>query len=196
MGLILATLVGTVALARLLGGRFSELEHLPVRGWPLLAGMLGSLWLGAGAPSAGLPAAMHWLGLLAAASCALLYCVRNRAVHGMGLVGAGLLLNAVVIGVNGGMPVSAVASARVGVSHAAAVADHQHVPAGPGTSLSWLGDVIPVPLPLRPEVASVGDVLVAAGLVQLLATGMFRPAGRRPRTTLGARTTLDAGSGR
>ena len=40
--------------------------------------------------------------------------------------------------------------------------------------------MIPVPLPLRPEVVSAGDVLVAAGLGQLVLLGMG--AGRRTRT--------------
>ena len=79
------------------------------------------------------------------------------------------------------MPVSAPAAARAGTSYAAAVTDLQHVPAGPQTMLGFLGDVVPVPLPLRPEVASAGDVLVAAGLAQLMATAMLRgPRAPRP----------------
>ena len=41
-----------------------------------------------------------------------------------------------------------------------------------------LGDVVPVLLPLRPEVVSPGDVLVASGLAQLVVVGMR--AGRTP----------------
>ena len=47
-----------------------------------------------------------------------------------------------------------------------------------GTTLRWLGDVIPVPLPVRPEVVSPGDVLIAAGLGEFVLLGM-RPR-RRP----------------
>jgi hypothetical protein len=190
VGLILLTLVGAGVVARVLGGRLSALEHLPLRGWPLLAGTLAALWLGTGAALAGLPAPLHWLGLATAAACTLAYCATNRAVHGTGLVGAGLLLNALVVMLNGGMPVSVHAADRAGLSHAEAIADPRHVPAGDNTHLAAFADVVPVPIPLHPEVASAGDLLVAAGLAQLLATAMLlrypveeraRPVRVRPR---------------
>jgi hypothetical protein len=173
VGLILTTLAAAGVLARLIGGRLTGLEGLPVRGWPLLAGLLGGLCVGAAAALAGLPGGVRCLGLATAAGCALMYSRRNRAVYGIGLVGAGLLANALVVGVNGGMPVSATAASRAGADYAAAVGNGPHVPAGPGSVLPWLGDVIPVPLPLRPEVVSVGDVLAATGLAQALATTML-----------------------
>ncbi len=199
MGLILLTLVCALGVAKLLGGRLSALEGLPLRGWPLLAGMLGGLWIGTGAALAGLPPAVHWLALTVAAGCALAYCLRNRIVHGTGLVGAGLLLNALAVMLNGGMPVSADAVARAGTSYPDAIADPRHVPAGPGTTLGFLGDTIPVPLPLRPEVVSLGDVLVAAGLAQLLATAMLRgtePAAPGPTLPVPARSFAPRGPAR
>jgi hypothetical protein len=51
--------------------------------------------------------------------------------------------------------------------------------AGPSTLLRDLGDVIPVPLPVRPEVASPGDVLIVAGLAEFVFIGM------RPRRLTG-----------
>jgi hypothetical protein len=181
VGLILLTLAVTGALARLLGGRLAAFERLPLRGWPLLAGSVAALWVGTGAALAGLPSALHWLGLAAAAGCTLAYCARNRVVHGTGLVGAGLLLNALVVMLNSGMPVSAHAAARAGVSYQEATADPRHVRTD-GSGLEAFGDVIPVPLPLRPEVVSAGDLLVAAGLAQLLATAMLlgRPGNPEP----------------
>jgi uncharacterized protein DUF5317 len=190
VGLIVLTLVVAGVVARLLGGRLSALEHLPLRGWPLLAGTVAALWVGTGAALAGLPGALHWLGLAAAAGCTLAYCASNRIVHGTGLVGAGLLLNALVVMLNGGMPVSEHAARRAGVSYVQAIADPRHVPARDSTHLAAFADVIPVPIPFRPEVASAGDLLVAAGLAQLLATAMLlrypvpeeqRPVRIRPR---------------
>lgn len=187
MGLILLTLVAAGVVARLLGGRLRGLEQLPLRGWPLLAGAFCALWIGTGAALAGLSPALHWLGLATAAACTLAYCLRNRAVHGTGLVGAGLLLNALVVMLNAGMPVSADAAATAGVDYQQALADPRHIAATDGTHLRALADVVPVPLPLRPEVVSFGDLLVAAGLAQLLASGMLvgypsggEPAGRTP----------------
>ena len=51
-------------------------------------------------------------------------------------------------------------------------------PADDDTRLPYLGDVVPVRMPLRPEVVSAGDVLIAAGLAQLVLLGLL---GRQPR---------------
>jgi hypothetical protein len=102
----------------------------------------------------------------------------NRGVRGTGLVAAGLLSNALVVGLNGAMPVSADASGRAGISTQDILsADPRHELAGPATRLDLLGDVVPVLLPVHPEVVSPGDVLVAAGLAELVVLGM-RPRRR------------------
>ena len=64
----------------------------------------------------------------------------------------------------------------------AAGLDSRHDVAGDSTRLPLLGDVVPVLLPLRPEVVSPGDVLVASGLAQLVVVGMLsgRPRARVP----------------
>jgi hypothetical protein len=54
------------------------------------------------------------------------------------------------------------------------------------TALRWLGAVIPVPLPVRPGVASVGGLLVVAGLAQFLVTGMLPRRRHRPPAPLAA----------
>lgn len=175
VGLVLVTLVGAVLVGWALGGRLGRLEQLPYRGMPLLAAALGAYLLGTLATLAGLPARLALtLGLAAAGVLAVLFSLRSRAVHGMGLVGAGLLVNAVVVLLNGGMPVSADAAARAGVDLSAVVADRRYVAMDDGTALRPLGGVVPVPLPLRPAVVSVGDLLVAAGLGQLVTTAMLR----------------------
>ena len=71
------------------------------------------------------------------------------------------------------------ASGRAGIATQDIVsgADPRHELADPATRLDVLGDIIPVLMPWRPEVVSVGDVLVAAGLAQLVVVGMTR---RRP----------------
>jgi hypothetical protein len=119
----------------------------------------------------------HPLGLVVSAGLVVAFLTGNRGLRGTGLVALGLLANALVVGANGAMPVSADAAARAGVGTADLIAgsDPRHVPAGPQTRLRWLGDVIPVPLPRVPLVVSPGDVLVAAGLGQLVVAGMLRP---------------------
>ena len=114
-----------------------------------------------------------------------LFVVGNRRVAGTPLIGLGLLLNVVVVGANAAMPVSVDAAVRAGLTrgqlHLERDAMREEV--RPGTRLPWLGDVVPVALPWRPQVVSPGDVLVAAGVGLLLVTARSRsrpgsPAGR------------------
>ncbi|HVQ90603.1 MAG TPA: DUF5317 domain-containing protein, partial [Mycobacteriales bacterium] len=179
MGLVLVTLVLAVLVGWALGGRLSHLEQLPYRSLPLLGGALVAMLGGTLLALAGLPPRpTQGLGLAVAAGLTLTFCLRSRAVAGLGLVSAGLLLNALVILANGGMPVSAAASLRAGLDPAAAAAGPRHQPEDGSTRLRPLGDVIPVPLPARPEVVSVGDLLGAAGLAQLIVSAML--LGHRP----------------
>lgn len=88
----------------------------------------------------------------------------NRHQAGLSLALLGLMLNLLPIAVNGAMPVSSHAAsiARPGLD--IDVAHQRHLFAGPGTRLSFLGDVIPV----GGKVLSVGDVLLLAGLVRFV----------------------------
>jgi hypothetical protein len=99
-----------------------------------------------------------------------------------GLVALGLGANALVVALNGAMPVSATAAARaqVALDDVAAGLDSRHEVADGSTRLALLGDVVPVLLPLRPEVVSPGDVLVASGLGQLVVVGMLGGRQRVP----------------
>ena len=161
-----------VGLAR--GGSLEHLGHLHLRRSALVAGALAAQLLGALAGGAGYPVGLAVSALLAAGFLAV-----NRGVRGTGLVAAGLLSNALVVGLNGAMPVSADASGRAGISTQDILsgADPRHELAGPATRLDLLGDVVPVLLPVHPEVVSPGDVLVAAGLAELVVLGM-RPRRR------------------
>ncbi len=178
VGIVACSIVVALLGARLAGGRLSSFERLPAHGLMLplaaLAVLVAELVLGwAGLPAGPLYAiALALSGLLV--GCFMLV---NRSVTGTGLIAAGLLLNALVVGLNGAMPVSAYAAARAGLGKRA-VADDRHEPAATGTRLRILGDVIAVPLPLRPEVDSIGDLLAAGGLAQLVFLAM-RPPRRR-----------------
>jgi hypothetical protein len=174
VGLVLVTLGLAAVVGRVLGGRIERLARIPYRGLPLLAGAALAYLAGWSLPLLGLPARwVHAAGLTVAGALAVAFCLRTSTLYGPGLAGAGLLANALVVGVNGGMPVSAAAVARAGMSLPAALADPRQVLAGPDTALRELGAVVPVPLPLRPAVASVGDLLALAGLAQLVVTAML-----------------------
>jgi hypothetical protein len=178
VALALLTVVGAAVLALLAGGRLTHLSQLSVRAGRLVAVTVLAQLLGDGL------AVLTWhgfypLGLAVSAVAALGFCLRNLRVAGVPLITLGLLANALVVIVNGAMPVSTHAAARAGVPVTAIAAgdDARHTIAGSSTTLRPLGDVIAVALPLRPEVDSTGDVLVAAGLGELVLLGM-RPQRR------------------
>jgi Family of unknown function (DUF5317) len=180
VGLSLVFLVGAAALGRLAGGRFEALSELPIRGGRLVVIAVIAQLVGSGlARTTGLPG-FYPVGLALSALAGLAFCVRNIRLAGVPLIALGLLLNALVVVANGTMPVSIGAAARAGVPlhEIASGDDPRHAIAGPDTTWPRLGDVIPVPLPLRPEVVSPGDLLVAAGLAELVLLGM-RPRRRR-----------------
>jgi hypothetical protein len=178
VGLIVCSIVVALVAARVAGGRLSSVEQLPVHGLSFLLAALGILIMGVVLGWVGLPAGpLFAMALLLSALLVGFFMLVNRSVTGTALIATGLLLNALVVGLNAAMPVSAHAAARAG---AGAIANERHEAAGSHTRLRLLGDVIPVPLPLHPEVDSLGDLLAAAGLAQLVFMAM-RP-GRREST--------------
>jgi hypothetical protein len=178
VGLAVVALVGAVAVGYALGGSWSRLTSLHLR-WrrfvvaAVVAQLGGAL---VGVLGYGDPRHTYVVGLAASALCAAAFCARNLRVAGVPLVTLGLLSNALVVALNGAMPVSVSAAHRadVPVIDIANGHDSRHTIADSATTLRFLGDVIAVPLPLRSEVISPGDVLVAAGLTELIVMGMLK----------------------
>jgi hypothetical protein len=163
-----------IGLAR--GGRPQNLLALPFRGlWvPALAlaaqGVVFAHPAGTEMEAIVGPAHMLTYGLL------LLAVLLNRRLPGMPLIALGVLLNALVIGANGGaMPVAAPALERIGASGAvehllAAGRRQKSVLMTDHARLAVLGDWIPL-APLR-TVISPGDVAIGLGGMLLVARGM------------------------
>lgn len=174
MVLVVVVLAAAVVVGLAAGGSLEQLGAMTLQArflvpLALLAQVAGVLLGGPAYPVA----------LVVSAGCVGVFLVRNRGVRGTGLVALGLLANAVVVGTNGAMPVSVHAAGRAGVSTQPILTgeDPRHELADGRTRLSWLSDVLPVRTPVRPEVVSVGDVLIAAGLAQLVLLGLL---GRQP----------------
>lgn len=169
MSLVLVVLAVALAVGWARGGSLDRLGALPLRSRRLVVGSLAAQLVGTvvGGP-------LYPLGLAVSAGLVVAFLIRNRGIRGTGLVALGLVANAVVVAANGAMPVSLEAAGRAGIGTQDLLArsDPRHEAADRDTRLPALGDVLPVPLPLRPEVVSPGDVLVAAGLGQLVALGM------------------------
>jgi hypothetical protein len=169
MGLVLLVALGAVVAALLTGGSLQGLGEAHVRRpWLILAAILVQA-LGAELAE---HASHDWYtaGLAASAAIALAFCLANLRLAGLPLITVGLALNAIVVGLNSSMPVSIFSASRadVSISTIAVGADPRHSIAGIGTTWRVLGDTIPVPLPVAPEVVSPGDVCVAAGIGELL----------------------------
>lgn len=178
MALVVLSLLAAVVVGWLRSGSLDRLGGLQLRSRRLLvlafAAQLGGAVVGG---------PFHPLGLAASGGLVVAFLLRNRGVRGTGLLALGLLTNALVVSANGAMPVSTSASGRAGVTTQPILngSDRRHEIADADTRLRWLGDVVPLPLPVRPEIVSPGDVLVAAGAAQLVVVGMAPGPARRAR---------------
>lgn len=177
--MLLAAIVVLIALVLgyALGGRLGQLGEIRLQ---LRILVVIALLVQLGGTVLGGPA-YRW-GLAASALLVGAFLLLNRGVHGTGLVALGVLANALVVGANAAMPVSAEALGRAGISTQSLLlgTDPRHELIDGRTRLRWLGDVVPVLVPGRPHVASPGDLLILAGLAELIVVGMTR----RPRATV------------
>lgn len=188
--LVAAVIVGLVA-----GGSLRRFDDVHLRWWPLA--LLGLAMQVARLPFLDEP----WrerleLGLLIASYMPLLVFVwANRRLPGAWLIGLGLACNLLVIGVNGGMPVTREAIEASGQGeHIPALVqgdDPKHHLATEDDVLVFLADVIPLGGPVG-QVVSVGDLVLYLG-VGWLVVGVMR--GRATPTTRGRSRRRDEAPG-
>lgn len=172
MKLILLTLVITFLAGYLGRGRLANLSALRLRWAPLaLVGFTMQLINPPG----------RWPLVMLLGSFVLLtvFAVANVRTPGFGLILVGVMLNFTVIGINGGMPVSA--DALVASGQADTVGDltddadsyvKHHLATGDDRML-FLGDVIALPKPIG-QAISVGDIFTYGGVGVVVVTGMRR----------------------
>jgi hypothetical protein len=160
-GMILAALF---ALAR--GGSLDRLAATSFQALPLLiAGLVLQVgfrvwepgWL---PPAADIAVTVGTIALIAG------FLFANRMLPGVLIAALGLVLNLVVIGLNGAMPVSPTAARIAGLDPAELDEPGlKHERMTEETVLPWLGDVIP--LPRAGLVVSFGDLILAGGFAWL-----------------------------
>jgi hypothetical protein len=173
MILLIGVVLVSIGLGYLVGGRLSGFERFRLRWWFLA-------FVGLALQLAPVPADLTTELLIASYVLLLLFVAANLRAPGVWLILLGLALNLAVIAPNGGMPVSR--SALVKSGQASTLAELEN---GAGTKhhletsddvLTPLADVIAIGSPVN-QVASVGDVLVYAGLLWLI-VGVMRGARR------------------
>jgi Family of unknown function (DUF5317) len=177
MRLILAAIVLAIAIGYAIGGSLRNFGGDRLR-WPLLAvaGLALQLWPVSATRSAlGFGLLMGSFGLL------FLFGALNIRNPGFPLIVVGLCMNALVIGVNHGMPVQRQALVRSGQGATLVLLEKEggakHHLEGPGDDVTFLGDVIPVPKPVG-QVVSLGDVATYAGVMWFVVASM-QPSRRR-----------------
>jgi DHA3 family macrolide efflux protein-like MFS transporter len=180
-------LIGGIALGLLLGlllgGRLERLAEIRLRFLPLLFVAVIVRFGTETMLSHGVAAADTLrLPLFALSYGLLLYALwHNRGYPGLALAFIGILSNAVVILVNGGrMPVWLPAYTAAGFTPPISTVLHTVLPAGSAPDfflhLGPLADVIPIPVPVLNNVASVGDLFLTAGLAFFLFATLLRGA--------------------
>ncbi len=161
------------------GGSLRPFEHLRLHWWGVALGGLAlqgiPLTGGVGRPL-GSAVIVGSYGLLVA------FALVNRRLPALWLVVAGLALNLLVIGANGGMPVSASALEAAGARAEGLVGagSVKHHLMGPRDTLTPLGDVIGIPPPIG-AVISVGDLFLYAGVAVLVVAVMLGRSGENRR---------------
>jgi hypothetical protein len=157
--MLLAVAVGLI-LAFVAGRRSRSLGVQSLRMWFLLSLGLMLQLAAAGQPGPTWPLVLTLVGY----ACLVAFAVVNLSATGMWMVVVGLVLNAVVVGANHGMPIGRKATASIGHQPAVSVVEH-HVQRS-SDKLTFLGAIVPV----RPvgEVVSFGDLILAVGLVDVL----------------------------
>jgi hypothetical protein len=177
MNLTVVAVAAGLVLGLLAGGRPRHLASHRFRWWVLLVPGFG-LQVAADRILHG-PAA--YLAMLLGPTCLLVVLARNALLVGVGVVAVGVAANLAVLAVDDGMPVQHRAMVEAGIvspgAHLFTVAGHRHHLQGPTDHLVVLDDRIPI----RPEhqVVSIGDLILAVGVADVVFHLLRPPSGRR-----------------
>jgi hypothetical protein len=176
MKLMLICMTVILAVGYLRGGRLRNVSELRLQ-WPFLA-LIGLALQFVTGPGDTVPLLCLYLSFV----LLIVFTVKNISVVGFPLILAGVVCNLLVIGINGGMPVSA--HALVASDQGQFLGDLENNPypkhhlATGDDQLRFLGDVIPIPLPIA-QAISLGDILTYAGVGVVVVSAMRTLPARR-----------------
>lgn len=182
LGVLLGLLLGLA-----LGGRLENLTQIKLRWLPALVGAaIARLALEVMMTSGDVPQAIRlWLVLITYTFLAWML-LANRDLPGMTAAAIGTISNGIAIVVNGGyMPVWKPSLDAAGFDSTAVHSSFYTLLPEPVDSSFFthagpLADVIPIPLPVVGSVASIGDLLLGAGLAFFLFAVVMRAPGVVP----------------
>ena len=171
---MIAAVAAGIALGYAFGGRLSRIGEADLRWLPLLYASAALQFLGA--PLGGTPGLA--LVLLSFAGL-VVFAAANFHHAGMGVVLVGVLMNFLVIAVNGGMPVRADAIVQAGIADRDELDDldfsaKRHLERD-DDALMVLADIVPVPAGPLAQVVSFGDLVMSVGVADLIVHWMRRP---------------------
>ncbi len=185
MILTLVLVAPAVLLAIARGGSVRRLAETELKGLPLIFGglaiQLGLLLL---VDAEDVPEWAAGLALVVASAGVAGALLLNTRLAGTRVAFVGVALNMLVIGANGGMPISVEAAETAGIREPLDELDVEHEQLRNDTRLPWLADIIP--FPGSRMVVSVGDVLLATGVARLVYSQTLR-RDQGPRTGPGGR---------
>jgi hypothetical protein len=174
MFLLYAIVIGLVV-GLVVGGRLSGLAMLEFRWAPLaILGLVIQVALFSGPISDRVGDLGPWI-YVASTSLVLIVVLRNLRITGLPIVALGAFSNLLAIVANGGyMPASPSAAAAAGRD---AATTYSNSSITDGAVLAPLTDIFALPqwMPMH-NVFSIGDVLIAVGVVVAIATAMRRGA--------------------
>lgn len=177
-------IAAAIAVGWLRGGRLRTLSRANLRSVALLFTGLALQLLGdLAAGREWITGSLAYLVVLTSQILILAWILRNRRQPGMPLIVVGFALNVVVMALNGAMPVSPDAMDALGLT-GASIPPGKHELMTAATWLPWLGDLIPLP-GLR-TIISLGDLVLAAGVIPLVSTLMCGPVVTVPRRAVDA----------
>ena len=168
MGIWAITLGAAVVIVLITRGRFFSLARIPVRA-PLLLLVAAALQIGivfVDFPEARIDDLGFGL-LMLSYTLLLAFCFANLGLRGMGIITVGVAMNAVVIGLNQGMP------ATDEVWHDGELVSEpfeetvKHQPETDQDLAPFLSDIIVLPPPFE-ETISFGDIVLAVGFVDVV----------------------------
>ena len=162
---VVAALVVVVTL-----GSFGQLAKIQVRApWLLLAGLAVQIVV----TFVGIPEHLFdsvGFGLIMASYVPILaFCFLNIGLRGIGIITIGIAMNALVIGLNQGMPTrdQPITTASGRHIRKPVEADVKHRAERDSDLLPFLGDIIWLPAPFDDEAISFGDLVLAVGICEL-----------------------------